>query len=78
MKSGLYRYIFSEFDTVDKIVKESTRVGFAVPLQSDNFRVVRFDLKGANRAIELLESVAEKAFENTTPKEPTGTKDQSL
>lgn len=78
LKGGLYRYIFSEFDAVDNIIKEGARVGFAVPLQSDNFRVVRFNLSGAKSAIALLRAAAEKAAENKTTTKPKGTKDQNL
>lgn len=58
--AGLYRYVFSEFDQIDELVRKGMRVGFAVPLQSDNFRVVRFDLTGSVRALDLLETAAAK------------------
>ncbi|HEX4879692.1 MAG TPA: hypothetical protein VFV39_07605 [Limnobacter sp.] len=63
LKSGTYQYIFSEFDAVDNIVKEGARVGFAVPLQRDNFRVVRFDLKGSKQAITAMQTAVQRAAE---------------
>jgi hypothetical protein len=83
LKDGLYRYVFSEFDEIDAIVKNAMRVGFAVPLQDDRFKVVRFDLNGSNEAIALLRAAAEKAKEDSSSdrkssKNPKTTKDQSL
>ena len=72
-EDGLFRYVFSKFDSIDGIIKGGLRVGFALPLQSDNFRVIRFDLSGANRAIKFMHSNGTK----TTPK-TKGTKDQYL
>lgn len=63
LKTGTYQYIFSEFDAVDNIVKEGSRVGFAVPLQRDNFRVVRFDLKGSKQAIVAMQTAVQRAAE---------------
>ena len=73
LDDGKFRYVFSKFDEIDGIIKGGLRVGFALPLQSDNFRVIRFDLSGANRAIKFMHSNGTK----TTPK-TKGTKDQYL
>ena len=79
LESGLYRYVFTDFDTVDDIVKKGARVGFAVPLKADQFRIVRFDLSGATTAITMMRSIAEK---KTKPSQKTpsvrGTRDQLL
>jgi len=76
LANGLYRYVFSEFDAIDNIVKAGLRVGFAVPLETDNFRIVRFDLGGASRTIALMRAAASKTAENKPL--PRNTKDQDL
>jgi hypothetical protein len=77
LDNGLYRYVFTEFDSINNIVTKGLRVGFAVPLQADQFRVVRFDLSGSNRALALMLEAAQKAQKKPTSK-PTGTRDQDL
>jgi hypothetical protein len=47
----VYRYVFTNFDSVTGAIIKSTRIGFAVPLRGDEFQVVRFDLTGATAAI---------------------------
>lgn len=55
LDNGLYRYVFDDFEGVEQLVKEGLRVGFAVPLEEDQFRVVRFNLDGSNLVLNLLE-----------------------
>lgn len=77
LEKGLYRYVFTDFDTVNGIITKGLRIGFAVPLQTDQFRVVRFDLSGSRRAITLMRTAAEEAHKKSTLKK-TDTKDQNL
>ncbi|MEE9913633.1 MAG: hypothetical protein K4571_18125 [Deltaproteobacteria bacterium] len=77
LDNGMYRYVFSEHDAIDKIITKGLKVGFAVPLQSDQFRVVRFDLNGSSRAITKMLNLVEKAQNKSSLKE-TGTRDQDL
>ncbi|MGB4294144.1 MAG: hypothetical protein WBJ16_00725 [Smithellaceae bacterium] len=77
LDKGLYRYVFTDFDIMNNIVTKGLRVGFAVPLQADQFRVVRFDLNGARRAITLMRAAAEEAHQKASSK-TSGTKDQNL
>jgi len=72
--NGVYRYAFSDFDTVDALVRKGTRVGFAVPLQSDQFLVSRFLLDGATKAITDMRAAAQR---KTLPA-PSGTRDQVM
>jgi hypothetical protein len=51
---NLYQYVFTEFDKIEDTVLRANRVGFAVPLQSDQFNVIRFSLMGSNEAIEAM------------------------
>src|SRR5438128_3234075 len=74
LESGLFRYVFTSFDQVDNIVRQGTRVGFAVPLQKDEFQVVRFDLTGATSALSAMRAAAEK---RTQPVK-RGTRDERL
>jgi hypothetical protein len=74
LESGLFRYAFTNFDQVDNIVRQGTRVGFALPLQKDEFRVVRFDLSEAASALATMRAAAEK---KTLPVR-RGTRDEKL
>lgn len=77
LDNGLYSYVFTDFDTVNDFVMKGSKIGFAVPLQSDQFRVVRFDLIGSNRAISTMRSIAEKTHRRS-PSKTTNTRDQDL
>jgi len=74
LESGLYRYAFTDFDAVKGHLIDSARIGIAIPLQSDQFRVVRFSLDGAARAISSMRDAAEA---RATPAK-RGTRDQVL
>jgi hypothetical protein len=77
LKSGLYRYIITEFDAMNTVVTKSIRIGFALPLQSDQFRVIRFDLSGSNSAISQMINAAKQA-QGRSSSGTAGTKDQDL
>lgn len=72
---GLYSYVFPDLDEVDRIIRQGTRIGFALPLKSDNFRVIRFDLQGATNAIEQMRAAARRP---SNPPPSSGTKDQYM
>ncbi len=61
LANGMYRYAFTDFDEIDNVIRSATRVGFALPLEDDAFRVVRFDLKGARQALSALREAAGRA-----------------
>lgn len=48
---GRFRYLFSNFEMINSAVRDAARIGFAVPLSGDNFRVTRFDLNGSRQAL---------------------------
>jgi len=50
------RYAFRDFDTIDSIVRSSTRIGIAFPMQSGQFQVSRFSLDGAGQAVDSMRS----------------------
>jgi hypothetical protein len=62
----LHRYAFTNFDLVDALLKQSGRVGFAIPLQDDQFRIIRFSLRGASTALSVMRGIAEKKTEPVT------------
>ena len=59
VQNGLFEYVFTEFSRIDDVVMKAYRVGFAVPLEGDQFTVIRFSLVGSNEAVaKLLEDAA--------------------
>lgn len=45
-----------EWEELESIIKEANWVGFAVPMESDRFRVLRFSLRGIVEATTMLEA----------------------
>jgi len=54
-----HRYIFTDWSALETLLKQSKRVGFAFPLQSDQFTVIRFSLNGMKQAAENAEYLAQ-------------------
>lgn len=53
------RYIFTNFDSIDKSIRSSSKyIGFAFPLQSGMFQVDRFLLDGAVESLARMRAVA--------------------
>lgn len=77
IKNGAYRYNFSEFAAVTQLLEKSARVGFAFPLQSDQFTVVRFRLEGMEVALGVIHA-AMRAAMNQKYKEAEVHVDQTL
>lgn len=59
LSSGLYRYIFTNFDSIDNLVKSASRIGFAMPLKNDQFIVLRYNLSGAAKAVTQMKNKAD-------------------
>jgi hypothetical protein len=55
---GTYTYAFTDFDEVTSHMTKGGRIGIAIPLNGDQFRVVRFDMTGAPAAIASMRAVA--------------------
>ncbi len=49
-----YLYVFSDFEEIDAPMRKASKAGFALPLQSDQFRVIRFNLEGSSQAIATM------------------------
>jgi hypothetical protein len=60
LSNNLYQYVFTTFDDIDRLVKVGSKIGIAIPLEEDQFRVIRFALVGATAAIKNMRSAATK------------------
>jgi len=58
LENGTNLMVASDFDQMDGLVRGATRMGFALPMESDAFRAVRFSLKGADKALDRMREVA--------------------
>ena len=58
-----------QLDDIEGILSGAKRVGFAFPMQADQFRVVRFSLNGEKNAVSSMEKLA--ARHAPTPKTDT-------
>ncbi|MFN4003575.1 MAG: hypothetical protein ACK4MJ_02915 [Hylemonella sp.] len=76
LESGKYRYALAQFDAVDGMVRKARRIGLAIPLEGDQFRVVRFSLDGAAATLTLMRAAAEKA--TASGQRRSSTRDQRL
>jgi hypothetical protein len=56
---GTYAYVFTDFEKVDKLIRASKRVGFAVP-HGDEFAVFRWNLNGVTNALSAMRTAAER------------------
>lgn len=54
--SALYVYVFKNWKLLESALQSSSMIGFAVPLASDQFGVVRFSLLGRVTAQSAMES----------------------
>ena len=72
LEGGKFRYVFTDFGTIDFLVATAAKVGFAMPLQDDQFKIIRFDLDGGASATGRLKEMANKRLyqrENKPPSE---------
>ena len=58
---GDYRYRFNDWKSLESLIFKANKVGFAFPLQQDQFTVVRFSLDGVAKASQLAERLALEA-----------------
>jgi hypothetical protein len=71
---GGYAYAFTDFDKVDKLIRASKRVGFAVPSQGDEFAVFRWNLNGVTNALSAMRTAAERRSKSI----PKNTRDTGI
>lgn len=58
LDGGSYRYFLDDFDAIDNLVRNSSRFGIAIPLEGDEFLVLRFSMRGANAAVDFMRGKA--------------------
>ncbi len=59
--NGFYRYRFNSWKSLEAVILKASKVGFAFPLQQDQFTVVRFSLDGVAKASQMAERLALEA-----------------
>lgn len=59
-----------DFEQMDALVRKATRIGFALPMQGDDIKTVRFSLRGSVAAIDAMR----RALARTAPMPPTAKK----
>lgn len=67
----LWRYVFTEFDDIDQIVRGNRMIGVAIPLDGGRFIVERFDAQGSVDALA-------KSHKRVLNMAPASTKRESL
>ena len=71
---GTYTYAFADFDEVTSHMTKGGKIGIAMPINDDQFRVVRFDLTGAPAAIASMRATVSSKTRATRQ----GTRDERL
>jgi len=54
---GKHRFLVSNWSDLERVIKGAEKVGFALPLAPDQFKVVRFSLKGQKNATKVAEEL---------------------
>jgi len=49
------------FEQMDTLVRKSNRIGFALPMEGDKFKAIRFSLKGSVQALDAMRKFAANA-----------------
>ena len=62
----LYAFVFTNWKLFESGITNSSRVGFAMPLASDQFTVIRFSLAGRTKAQQTMESRFFAKVKNST------------
>ena len=55
---GTNLMLVKNFDQMDEFVRQAKKIGFALPMQGDEFKAVRFSLKGSVAAIDAMRKIA--------------------
>jgi hypothetical protein len=58
LDNGANLMVVEDFEQIDRIVRSGSRIGFALPMESDAFKAVRFSLHGADTALDRMRSAA--------------------
>ena len=55
---GTNLMLVKDFDQMDGFVRTAKKIGFALPMKGDEFKAVRFSLKGSVAAIDAMRKIA--------------------
>jgi hypothetical protein len=61
LEDGTSLMLVEDFDQIDALIRKSSRIGFALPMEGDAFKAVRFSLRGSSDALDAMRKVAERA-----------------
>jgi hypothetical protein len=64
LEGGNYAYAFTDFDEVDRLVRHSEKLGFAVPIAGDQFTMVKYNLRGTADALSIMRAATDKRFKS--------------
>jgi hypothetical protein len=64
LEGGNSAYVFTDFDQVDKLVRHSDRVGFAMPSGTDEFRMEKYNLRGTVEALAVMSAATNTRFKS--------------
>jgi hypothetical protein len=77
--TALSRYQFMSYKGIEGVIRGAHRIGFAIPMKGDQFRVVRFSLAGEAAAVSRMKAAVAKAVAPPAPQTPRpSTKDTFL
>lgn len=51
--------MFSNFEEIDDVIRSNDRVGFVLPLKGDEFKAIRFSLRGSAKALDAMRAAVE-------------------
>lgn len=58
--------VFNDFEAIERDIRRNPRIGIAFPMRDGAFTVMRFNLDGANQAIDRTKRLASEAAKNST------------
>jgi hypothetical protein len=64
LEGGNSAYVFTNFDQVDELVRHSDRVGFALPLGDDEFRMEKYNVRGTVDALTVMLAATNKRLKS--------------
>ena len=58
LDDGTNLMLVEDFDQMDGVLRKAKKIGFALPMQGDEFKAVRFSLKGSVAAMDAMRKFA--------------------
>ena len=58
LDDGTHLMIAKDFEQLDRMIRKAKKIGFALPMQGDEFKAVRFSLKGSVAAMDAMRKFA--------------------